>query len=259
MCRRLLLLLLTFFALVPAAAQETPPSEAALIERILELRRQIDELMAQLPPDVRRALEERLAQPAEEVAPTVEASPPSPPEASAPPPPPPEPEAVAETPSPSPPPPPPRWRRNRISCNTLEAFDTNGDGTVNALDRYWRYLYLWVDRNGNSRMDKREVVSTFDEKVQEIAADLDAFVGRKGLFGEIRIHDRLVLDLRGNGFDTGRDRDDAVLLVDATALGRRDGPRLLSADGEEIEGVQPFQRGWRIRDTDGSVTRLTCP
>lgn len=129
---------------------------------------------------------------------------------------------------------------------------------MDARDRYWRYLYLWLDRNGNGAMEEREIVPPFDRKVREIAADLDGFVGAKGLFGEIRIDERLVLDLKGDGFQAGS-HDDAVLLVDASALRRGDGPDLLSADDVPIEGIQPFAHGWRLRDASGAVTRLTCP
>lgn len=225
--------------LAGAAPAQDAPDE--IVERIRELRREIDELLARLPPELREEVRRSLAEPPPPAVPEASAAAPAAP--------------VSPPPPPSPPSPPPP-RRPRTACNTLTAFDTDGDGKVDARDRYWRYLYLWLDRNGNGRMEEREIVSPFDRKVREIATDLDGFAGAKGLYGEIRRGDYLVLDLRGDGFDG---KDDGVLLVDAGALARGDGPRLLSAEGEEIAGVQPFQRGWRLRDADGTVTRLTCP
>lgn len=247
-----LLLLLPALSLAAAPEEPTP---AEIVERILELQREIDDLLARLPPDLREEVEKKLAEP-----PPLKGAEPEP--AAAPEPPaaePPAAEPPAAEPAPSPPPPSRRFGRRRAACNTLEAFDTNGDGTVNALDRYFRYLYLWIDRDGDGGMDKREIVTTFDRKVNEISAGLESFASDRLGHGEIRILEHIELDLRGDGFDSGRTRDDAVLLVDATSLQRGDGPRLLSSSGEPIEGIQPFERGWRLEDAEGNVTRLDCP
>lgn len=226
----------------PASAQDAPaPSDEEIVERILKLQREIDALLSRLPPETREEVRRRLAEP-----------PPSPPAA------PPQ-SADRDEPEPAPgPPPPPRRTRfgRRPACNTLDAFDSDGDGTVDARDRYWRYLYLWLDKNRDGKPEKREIVSTFDKKVREIAADLESFESDKAGRGDIRIEERIRLDLKGDGFDSD---DDAVLMVDATALKRGSGPTLLDSAGEEVEGVQPFAPGWRLRDADGQVTRLSCP
>ncbi len=94
--------------------------------------------------------------------------------------------------------------------------------------------------------------------MDEISAGLEAFSSDRMGHGEIRIVEEIELDLRGDGF-SDRSRDDAVLMVDASALQRGDGPRLLSASGEPIEGIRPFARGWRLEDAAGGVTRLDCP
>lgn len=227
---------------VPASAQDAPrPSEEEIVERIRELRRQIDELLSHLSSETRERLRRELAEPAS----TPAAEPPKE-DAGAP--------DAAEPPGD----PPPRrsFRRGRPACNTLDAFDTDRDGVVDALDRYWRYLYLWLDKNGDGEIDRREILSTYDRKVSEIATDLESFESEKAGRGEIRIGERILLDLRGNGF--GSD-DDAVLLVDASALGRGAGPTLLDGSGTEVEGVRAFEPEWRLRDSEGRVIRLTCP
>lgn len=253
------LTLLIALTILPVFAQEGELSEEEVIERILELQASIDELLAGLPPERRDEIRRHLASgtiEAPEAPPETVPNPPVAPSAVAP--------SAASPPSPPPPspppPPPPRPRRpGRKVCNTLEAFDTNEDGMVDALDRYWRHLYLWLDRNRNSQMEKREIVSTFNEKVKDIATDLDSFSTFKRGRGEIRVGERILLDLRGNGFDSERSRDDAVLLVDASALGRGTGPVLLSASGQPVSGIQPFEKGLRLRDSEGNVIRLNCP
>ena len=151
-----------------------------------------------------------------------------------------------------------RRRSQRAPCNTLRPFDENGDGRISSADRYWRYLYLWADKNGDRQVQEREVESAYDRKVREIAVSLETFVRIKGGLGEARIEDRVILDLRGDGFGQGARRDDAVLVVDATALSRGNGPRLLSPGGEALEGYQPFRPGLRL-DASGSSTELNCP
>lgn len=255
MARRPLYRTILFVALLsplPALAQDAPaPSYDEIVERILALKGEIDELMALLPPELREDVAEKLAESASEPETVPE------PEAAA------EPETEADqdaanAPAATPPPPRRSSRRVRSTCNTLQAFDTNGDGKVDALDRYWRYLYLWIDRNRDGRLDEREIFSTFRRKVEEIATGLESFESVKSGFGEIRIGEHVVLDLGGDGFAEGS-RDDAVLLVDATALKRGDGPRLTSSTGEPIEGIRPFERGWRLEDASGDVIRLDCP
>ncbi len=221
--------------LAPAtASQEPTPEQAALLAEIRELRHRLDELLAKLPPHLR----ERLAE--ERAVHTAEAA---------------EPPAVEPPAVEPPPPPPPPRRRRRRSCNTLLAFDENGDGKVDVADRYWRYLYLWIDRNGNGQVEERETLIPFDRKVRHISVDLETFEKTKGI-GEIHLGETVTLDLKGDGF--GGD-DDAVLVVDATALGRRGGPRLLDAEGRVLEGIVTFRRGLALRDAAGGVVALDCP
>ena len=248
-----LALLLALAVSLPTAAQtETAGelSEAQVIERILELQRQIDELIASLPPAARAELEKRLAErgaPAAVPAPAAELPAEAPRVAAAerkvqPPP------AAAE--------PPVRRRLVRgPHCNFLTAFDSNQDGKVSALDRYWRHLFLWSDANGDRQIQEAEVASAYERNVREIAVDLDTFIRKKGTIGEVRVGEHLLLDVRGDGFDGG---DDGVLVVDATRLRRGTGPDLQSASGEPLGGFQPLQEGRQIREGNGEITVLRC-
>ncbi|MCP4661432.1 MAG: hypothetical protein GY856_39010 [bacterium] len=244
------LLVLGCLAVAMVGEPSEPPAPEEIVERILELRREIDALMAQLPPELRDEVRKQLAE--------LDATPPAdatavkaPPAAVVP---------VRPEPAPVPVPEPPRRIRKQPACNTLVVFDTNQDGRVDSSDRYWRHLNLWIDRNGDGRIEEREISSPFDRGVREIEVDLEGFGRTKDRFGAIRIGEHIVLDLRGNGFDEGSRRsDDGVLLVDATALVRASGPRILSAAGEVVEGIQPFAAGWRIEEPSGRVTVVSCP
>ncbi len=229
------LFLFGFLLSAPGWAQEEAgtPSPEELVERILELHRRIEELMAELPPEARAEVLRRLAESAA-APPAVEPSP------------------ASDVPKLI------RRRSRRPECNTLRPLDENGDGRISAADRYWRHLYLWTDRNGDRQPQEREVASAYDRRVREIAISLETFIRVKGGLGEIRIEEAVVLDLRGDGFAERARRDDAVLVVDATALSRGGGPRLLGPGGEALEGYQPFRSGLRL-DVAGELTEITCP
>ncbi len=247
-----------------APAQTEPaggpdPGEEEVIEQILELQRQIDELLATLPPAARAELEKRLdergavPQHTQATAPSPSPEPPAPEPVALPP---------ALEPAPAAPPEPPVRRRltRGPHCNFLVPLDGNGDGKISALDRYWRHLFLWSD-NGDRTVQEAEVASAYERNVREIAVDLSTFIRKKGTIGEIRIRsaggsETLLLDVRGDGFGGA---DDAVLVVDATRLKRGSGPELLSAAGEPVEGFQPFREGWQLRGAGGEVTVFRCP
>lgn len=251
-----------FLVAFPAVAADPPASnEEQAVERIRALRQEIENLLDGLPPETRERLRRELGLPAlpeatEPEAKEPAATPPAP--VPTPPPPAPVPETPAEaptvTPAAEPPPSPPRRRRRR-ECNTLRLFDSNGDGIVNPEDRYWRYLYLWTDRNGDQRIEERETVSPYQRKIEEIDIYLETFEKKKGI-GEIRIREHLIFDIKGDGFGGS---DDALLAVDATALARRNGPQILDADGKAVEGIVLFTQGMGVRDAAGQVTVFNCP
>ena len=147
----------------------------------------------------------------------------------------------------------------RPTCNSLDPLDENGDGKINAQDRYWRYLYVWIDQNRDGQRQDKEVESAYAAGVREIANSLGIFYRKKGSVGEIRRDKTLLLDLAGNGFGAGRRPDDGVLMVDTDGLGRGDGPQVLAANGAPVEGIAPFVAGWKMRLGDGQVLAINCP
>lgn len=155
--------------------------------------------------------------------------------------------------------PPTRPRRRRAPCRTLEPFDENDDGKINARDRYWRHLYLWIDKNRDGQAQERELESAYGAGVREIGRELRDFYRRKGSLGEIRRGELLLFDIGGDGFGGGRRVDDGALAVDADALRRGDGPSLLDADGRPITGIQPFTPNWQLDLGGGQIVKLECP
>lgn len=150
-------------------------------------------------------------------------------------------------------------------CNTLVPFDTDGDGTLNGLDRYWRHLYLWFDSDGDRAPADGEMVSPFDYKIREISLDLRHFVagrGKKASRGEIEADEYILVDAKQDGFRATLypAGDDAALAVDADAL-RRDpqGLDLRDASGAQVKGIQPFVAGWTVIDRDGASVAIDCP
>lgn len=168
-------------------------------------------------------------------------------------------EAVTEPSKQQGPTPQARRQSRRPTCNSLDPLDENGDGKINAQDRYWRYLYVWIDHNRDGQRQEKEVESVYAAGVREIANGLGIFYRKKGSVGEIRRGHTLLLDLAGNGFGSGRRPDDGVLMVDADGLGRGDGPQVLDADGAEVTGIEPFVAGWQMRLADGQILTLNCP
>lgn len=285
----------------PGAAQgrpqAPPPSDEEIIERILELREELERLLQALSPEGRRALERRLAErglerpegPHEEGGTSIgsvpddrseeggtserggaaaEASPqtrtPREPEA----------EAVRSaggTPGtearsagevvPSAPEGSARGPAVSERCNTLALLDTQEDGVLDARDRYWRYLYLWRDRNRDGELQDSEVSSLYEEGVRSLGVGLETFGTEGDGMGLVRLSRWIVLDVAGNGFagTIAGDTDDAALVVDSPALGRGNGPELLDPGGEALEGYQPFRSLLRLRLESGEILELTCP
>lgn len=255
----LLLLALTAPAQDARAAAAPPVSDREVVDRLLELQEEIERLLPFLPPDLREEIAEQLARRAETQRELAE-------------------RALKRTLEPPPEEPPPEERREEPAlrargpetaqegaCNTLTVFDTREDGRIDAGDRYWRYLYLWTDRNADGEVAQHEVRSAFDAGIRAIAVNLDRFEGEDDEAGLVRVGRWIVLDPAGDGFSgeapgevTGR-TDDGALTVDASALGRFSGPRLLGPDGRPLEGMQPFRAGLSLREASGRVVELTCP
>lgn len=237
----------------PAAATAAPVTEEEVAERLLELQDEIERLLPFLSPELRQQIARRLAEraAAQQVAAqqAVAASAAEKPSGETG-----EPGTEPGTESSAKP-------SARATCNTLVHFDTRPDGRIDAGDRFWRYLHLWTDANGNGEVEDREVRSAFDAGVRGISVRVDRFESEKGGVGLIRIDRWIVFDPRGDGFagGIGGSTDDGALTVDASALGRFSGPKLLDADGQPLNGMQPFRPGLRLRDESGQIVELSCP
>lgn len=283
---------LLLLAVVAAPQQEVPATPEEIVERIVELQREIESLLQQLPPDLQEEVRRRLAaqstageassaeapkersatatQPTAPVAEvpggtdepeTTGAAPPavsgaSPPTTATPPshqspfgpaspahPPAETPSVEVTTESP-----PPR-------CNTLLAFDEDGDGSVTAADRLWRHLYLWTDANGDDLLTEREVRHLYDHGVRAVDINLHHYTDKRGLSGDIRVQQGVI---RFELLSSHRHSEEATLVADATGLAQSGELELLSPAGAPLEGYQPLAPGLELRGPNGTIT-LTCP
>lgn len=272
---RTLILLVTLALLFPTTtpAQEPTPAQQQAMERIRALGAEVQELLDELPPELRRQMEEELEEirqrkpvpelvPATE-APVVEAPTAEVPAGPAPPPP----------PSPVPPPPaelepspeepanetPPEEQPTRSSrCNLLEVLDEDGDGQIDGGDAAWRFLYLGEDENGNGELDGNEVQSAFDRGVRSISVSGGSYEDRKERLGLVRVSGgQVVLVLQTGGlFRDGT--TEARLAVDAEGLERAGVGQLLDAQGDPVDGIVLLETGLRLRQPDGETVRLRC-
>jgi hypothetical protein len=225
--------------------QEPTASSEEIVRRILELRAEIENLLAELPEAERAALRRRLEEwhedddiPSVAPPPTAHAAPP--------------PVATA-----APPPADDSWRQRSPAapgCNTLLSFDWDGDGSVSGADRYWRHLYLWVDENGDGSMAESEVRHLFYHDVRALSVDLDRYTGHEGISGDVDV-DTSAIRLR---LVSSKGDEDGVLVVDASGLARGGELELVDAEGTPLAGLQAFAPGQALRSNDEAVA-LDCP
>jgi hypothetical protein len=245
------------------AVQGATADEQQKMERIRALEAEIQELLGELPPELRRRMEAELEElrqreTAPEPTPATEApeepkpSPPPLPE----PPPPPEPEVAPEMPVEVA---PEEGRPDRPSrCNLLEILDENGDGQVDGGDAAWRFLYLWEDENGDDALAEKEIQSAFDLGVRSLSVSGGSYEDRKERLGLVRVSGgQVVLVLQAGGiFREGT--VEARLAVDVEGLERAGVGRLLDAQGAPLDGIALLETGLRLRQPDGETVRLRC-
>ena len=149
------------------------------------------------------------------------------------------------------------------ACNTLDVLDSDGDGALTGLDRHWRHLYLWFDRNGDGKMDERELEQPYDKGIRSISLNLRTFVrGKKKRARELPILDEsyLLLDLDGDGWKgVISSSKDGALALDFDAVRRGDGPSYKDTSGKDLTGIEPFRPGWTVVSSDGTAVELRCP
>jgi hypothetical protein len=220
-----LLLTLPLAAGLPSAApaqddtgDEVGARAEEVVERIHRLQEEIETLLRDLSPEVRREVERRLTG-----LPGAE------------------PEVAYVEPGPAPAPGP-------AGCAPLGAFDSDGDGLVSARDRYWRYLLLVRDANGDREPQRSEAVDLYEAGVRSLDATLTGFRLAEGGRGRIDVDSRITLDFG----DTAR--PDAWLAVDASRLARGAGPALLPREGDQpLTDLQLLQPGQWLRYEDGRM------
>jgi hypothetical protein len=226
--------------------------QGELIEEAVELRRRLEQIEERLTPESRRRLEERLreledasAAAPEDAASTAPPDPVSPPTAASP-------THIVETDG------TPLDRAApaaaRVRCNTLRPFDTSGDGILTGADRYWRYLKLWLDADGDGRPAPNEWIHPFELGIVEIELDLRRFHNEDGSDGEIEREDG-----RLRFFPLGKHGDSGVLGVETTRIRRGDGLDFRAPDGEPLEGIQELRPGLEIVPSSGDPVTINCP
>ncbi len=256
-------LLFLLAALNGAAAQVEAGdglSDDQIVERVLELRRELDALLAALPADLRDEIERRLAaaDPSEAPGPPEaiaslesalssgsEAVATSPDFAAA---------AVEAIPATSATPTAPAISATPAadSCAELAVFDTNGDGAVSGFDRYWRLFRLWRD-DGDGKIEPPEIFGLYDAEVREFSSSLRRYETLDGVRGEV---------LLVGGWVTfelmGKKGGPATLMVDAERLSRGGELTLVDADGAALGGLHRLGE-MSMLSAGGEITRLSCP
>jgi hypothetical protein len=287
---------------IPIVWGETPdggmadPELEALMERILELRGEMEELLEGLSPEARAEVERRWLEartepdlvapetsgeaagpragrtpprtpPAVEPPPTTpEPSPPIAPRPTVPDPPPPiEPPTTAPERSPSvaqppplPEPPQPVAREETPACGTLHALDRNGDGSIDGSDRDWRYLYLLPGAGGDP----------VEGALPPAAVDSLFDLGIRSLSVDLReygtegkAHGDIVVDqaVRLLLIRQHKGHDSGALVVDAGRLARSGEVRLVDeVTGESLEGLRLFRPGVALELADGTRAPIPC-
>lgn len=238
-----LLAVLGLFGAAPTIAQVAPVAQdapaddpdaraAEIAARIRALQAEIEALLRDLPPEVRREVDRRLTD-ASLPAPVAPEEPAAP--------------RVVETPSQEAATPPTTTAATPTGCRPLAPFDTDGDGRVTARDRYWRYLHVLPQGSA----DRASAEDVYAAGVRGVDTDLSGFELEDGGRGRVSVSGFITLDFDEPGRSPGR------LAVDASRLARGAGPELLPEDDDTpLTGLQPLEPGQRLRYDDGRVETL---
>lgn len=235
------------------------------LRRALEAHEDLERILGELPPELRAEYERLVAVPTQDLParPVADAEPPTPPVADAEPPAPVKPPPVVPPPTAAPPepPPPPQPAPQPTPaaepvpvpeprCGDLTILDSNGDGALTGLDRYWRYLALWKD-DGDGEIDEKEVRSLFRYEIRRLGVRLVSYTTSKDADGAVWIEDRIYFDLPGR-------TSQAVLVIDAGRLGRGDELWLEDSSGARLSGYQPLRTGIYWVSSHGDRTPVLC-
>lgn len=226
-----------------------PDDPGEIVREILRLQRRINDLMDLLPLETRAEVEEILES------------------GGAPPPPRSEPEPRTATFEPSSPPPesvetegePTGYGSSivvvgRDDCNLLRPFDFDEDDVISSRDRYWRYLTLWKDANGDGTPQDTELTDLYEAGIQDVSVDLASVRFADGGTGRVELGRFIRVGVDGGPFGQA-----PVLAVDTSRLARGTGPAILPEGSETpLRGIHPIERGWRVRWDDGREMVLRC-
>ena len=126
-------------------------------------------------------------------------------------------------------------------------LDSDGDQRLSALDRHWRHLYLWTDKDGDAQIAESELESPYERGIREIAVSLRSFVRGKGKRKrtlDITIDERVIFDVQGDGYGGPIPRrDNGALVLDASGVRDADGPDLRDERGLPLDGYQALKPG----------------
>lgn len=223
-------------------ASERPANEEELAEHLLALRREIDELLTVLAS---RRAEPEVDSPLPAEGEAVKVAPPP---------------AVAEEGSEKfAPVEVVEAAEARVSsrpeadaqCAEFEMFDTNEDGVVSALDRYWRYFRLWRD-DGDGVVEDSEVSRLYDAGVRELTTALGTYRTADGVAGDVLEGARIRLDLMGKNGGM------ATLAIDADRLAHGGEFELRDGAGAAVSGLQALSSSMSTVAADGAERPLSC-
>ncbi len=241
-------------------------TQEEIILQILDLREQIEDLLAALPPAVRGEVERRWEQ--RESVPAVEPPDPDPifveplteiesgvelptgstletspilPVAS-------EPIAAESEPQVE------SAQESAPPCGGFHLLDTNGDQLVSGADRQWRFLRLWFD-DGDGVLADSELESLFELGVRMIDVDLRFYVNEDGDSEDVDAEDLIELARVGKGNSSRRT---GALVIESGRLTRGGMLTLSGPDGDRATGYQPLGSGLFLTDNAGNSWPVIC-
>jgi hypothetical protein len=238
-------------------AEAKPQSTAEIIERILELRREMEALLEVLPPQLQeeierrwRELQEAEAQAASHV-PQVESTGRA---------------EVAVVPGPTPDSIPVVESLEETTaivpepatvpvCGTLTPFDSNDDGVLSGADRYWRYLRLELE-GGAASLEVQGPSSLYELGIRTLDVNLKFFTTPDKERGDIDVNEAIHISLVGKGRLAG---ESGVLVIDADRLARGGEIKLVDGSGTLLAGIQALSPGLALETGDGGRLPLLCP
>lgn len=254
----------------PATAEETATatseSQEEIIQRILELRGEIEELLELLPVEMREEVERRwrdrqqvdLAPQSEpegqtevepegqQESPTTQAAQPELPE---------EPARTAEPEPEVTPASADEVTKTASPCGGFHLFDTSEDLLVSGGDRPWRYLRLWFDQNADGAIDDAEIESLFELGVREIDVGLQFYINDEGESEDVDVEDLIWLRQVGKG---GGKRRSGALAAAADRLAHGGQFWLVDGNGTQLTGYQALGSASFLETSDGERLPVLC-